>query len=198
MNEPEHQPAAPGPRFQFSLRTLLTIVAVCCLLLGLRRWGGEMRSRTAEIFLAIGVVILAVGVFLRRWWIVALGVVVVAGLAWEILVEAPSQPANLVVVAREWFQVVDLKTSKPIAGAHLRFRSDATSDGTADANGYVQLPAYSQSAFDIDYDYYDVYRDRCSLEVTAPGYASVRTRLGSLREVTDADHSRCVIVPMCR
>jgi hypothetical protein len=188
MSEPEPRPApklAKRLRFQFSLGTLLAVVAAVGLLLGLRTWRGEVVSRTPEAFLAIGLGLFAAGAFLRRWAMAAFGLVLLAGLAWEIFVINPTRAENM-VFNREWFRVVDSQTSKPVAGARVRVVSCAASIGTTDTSGDVRLKTYPPS---IDGKYRLMDGDYLStdgkflppdydwfVEVDAPGYAPVRVK----------------------
>jgi hypothetical protein len=154
------------------------VVAAVGLLLGLNTWGGEAVSRTPEAYIAIGVGLFAAGALLRRWVAAAFGLVLLAGLAWELIVVNPTRPENMQFV-KEWFGVVDLQTFKPIAGARVRVVSRATSIGTTGADGGVELKVYKPQIdaevgpFDYDVDWF--------VEVDAPGYPSVRTGYRALR-----------------
>jgi len=199
MSDPEPQPVPDAPKlrwYQFSLRTLLGMITACSMLLGLVAWRGEVVSRMPEVFLAIGLVVFAVGTCLRRWAIAAFGLILLAGLAWELKFVAPNCPANT-FRGYEGFRVVDRETAKPISGARVRFVSCATSSGTTDADGFVRLACYRSlnthsSGFG---DHGDQERWSWSLEVTAPDYAPLRAEL---RELKTEPRSYCEIVPMQR
>ena len=78
--EPPEMPKLKLHWYQYSLRTLLELTAVVSIGFSLWRWGGESLSRTPEVYLGMAVVLIAAGVFVRRWIWVLGGVVVVAGL----------------------------------------------------------------------------------------------------------------------
>jgi hypothetical protein len=75
-------PAMPPTRkpFQYSLRTLMELTAVAGLGCSLRAWGGEAISRTPEFFAGLLVVLIAFGIYMRRWTLILAVAVVLAGL----------------------------------------------------------------------------------------------------------------------
>jgi hypothetical protein len=125
MTMPVEQPATPKPKlrwYQYSLRTLLEITAVISLGGSLWRWGGETISRTPEFYVGLAVVLIATGLYIRRWtWILG-GMVVVMG----VLLGTSIYQQHAAKHAADYWQprqisllVVDSQMI-PVAKAHIR------------------------------------------------------------------------------
>jgi hypothetical protein len=72
--------------FQYSLRTLLELSILACLACSLWAWGGEADSRTPEFFGGLAFVVIAAGIWMRRWlWIIG-GIILLAGVLLEVSV----------------------------------------------------------------------------------------------------------------
>ena len=183
----EHDPAPPQgePRsLQFGLRRLLTWVAASSLLFALLAWGGNAMSRAPEAFLAIGLGLLALGIFLRRWGTVLLGVAVLFGLFMGVASFASRQQYRSDLASYSLsFRVVDEQTGNPVSGATVRLVSISREKGTTDARGCVTLtgvfredpvdfsgagqPDYQGSVVEVDAEGYRPVS--CALEETSFG-----------------------------
>lgn len=116
-------PSQPNRRlYQYSLRTLLELTAVVSLSFSLWRWGGESLSRTPEVYVGLAVVLIAAGIFVRRWiWVLA-GVVVVVGVLlgtnnYQQLLE---EQKKYIWISRQISLVVVDSKMAPVAKANIR------------------------------------------------------------------------------
>lgn len=113
------------PRLQFSLRLLLGLTAACSLLLGMIAWRGE--AGAFWFFLGAGVVLIAVGVYLRRVRVVLAGVVAVVAMFYGLIFSA--QRTRMAGGGAVWqpavvrVNVVDVATGEPVAGATVDIHS---------------------------------------------------------------------------
>jgi hypothetical protein len=111
---------------QYSLRTLLELTAVVALGFSLWRWGGEAISRTPEFFVVTALVLLAVGLLMKRWtWILG-GIVTSIGLL--LALGAHSEQGAGIHWDHEKFllKIIDSQ-NRPIEGAIVRISSNSTS-----------------------------------------------------------------------
>jgi len=125
MDEQESDASSQSPwRFQFSLRTLLVMVAVVALLLGMWTWKGELGA--LQFFLGAGLVLIAVGLWQRRPGLIVLGVVVLIGIQGGLRFSARR---TAVTTSTGWHEIavplriVDAESGSPIAGAAVRILS---------------------------------------------------------------------------
>lgn len=183
---------ATGPdrrQFQFSLRTLLELSVVVCLAFSLWAWGGEALSRTPEFFLTLAVLLIAVGVFARRWTWVTGGAVVAIGLICEL-----NFAQTQVNCDSDWgwrtrqlqFRVVDSAGSIPISGATVILTSGdrsrrklrktetavTSADGSCSVTGIIQSRedsylVLSPHPYEVNPETYD----DIEIQIDAVGYA---------------------------
>jgi hypothetical protein len=121
----ETAPRRRVPRLQFSLRLLLGLTAAISLLFGMIAWRGE--AGAFWFFLGAGVVLTAVGVYLRRMRVILAGVVTVAAMFYGLVFSA--ERTRMTGGGAVWqtdvvcVRVVDAATGEPVAGASVSVRS---------------------------------------------------------------------------
>jgi hypothetical protein len=177
----------PGKgRFQFSLGTLLGLIAAVSLLLGMWSWRGA--SGALLFCLAAAVCVTAVGVWRRRVRLIAAGILLVAAMLYALHYSANNTAVTSKMV---WgavamrVTVVDAATGEPVQGATVRVsgfrcRSDLPS---TDADGAIELrldmpcTASRYQSVLISEEKRSVSLHGLALEVEAPGHKPVQRPL---------------------
>jgi hypothetical protein len=191
MNDPiEELPKSEVPDrtpIQFSIRTLLELTAIMCIVLSLWLWGGETCSRAPEFFLGLAGVLLTYGVVFRRG-VGIIGVFVVL-FGVSLGFEARSDRREL-DASSPWrdkqikMHVVDSETGTPIRVAAIRASADKSI--LRQAGDYSTLQDRNALIL-VKLRYYDMpggghamttscCREIC-LQVDAEGYKSFRGTL---------------------
>lgn len=140
-------------RFQFSLATLMGLMAGCSLFFGMVAWKGEQGAFL--FFLGVGGCLIVLGIFLRR-----IGLILAGAAAVVLMFMAVSFSAGRIVVttASIWravpirIEVVDAASKEPVAGAEVSVRSRSDLSPTAeevpaDADGVAEVTAELSYSF---------------------------------------------------
>jgi len=185
-------------RFQFSLRTLLGLVAALSLLMGMWAWRGEYGLY--QFFFGAGLCLVAVGIYLRRVRLILCGVLVLVGIELGISFSARRTAVTSRItwsVVALPVQILDANSGEPIPRAMARVLSGRDAGGAeyvaADGNGVARVPCELAVVVE-EYETFFGTRGnrRLSLsgvwvEVRAEGYRPARLflekRLGKHREL---------------
>ena len=132
-------------RFQFSLRTLLGLVAALSLLMGMWAWRGEYGLY--QFFFGAGLCLVAVGIYLRRVRLILCGVLVLVGIELGISFSARRTAVTSRItwsVVALPVQILDANSGEPIPRAMARVLSGRDAGGAeyvaADGNGVARVP----------------------------------------------------------
>lgn len=153
MTEELGPPGESNRRFQFSLRTLMGLVAGCSLFCGMVAWQGEQGAFL--FFLGVGFCLMVLGIVLRRIGLILAGA---AAVVLMFLAVSFSAQRTGVTTASIWqpvairIEVVDAASKEPVAGAgvYVRSRSDlapTAEELPTDADGVAEVTAELSCGF---------------------------------------------------
>lgn len=178
-------------RFQFSLATLMGLMAGCSLFFGMVAWKGEQGAFL--FFLGVGGCLMVLGVFLRR-----IGLILAGAAAVVLMFMAVSFSAGRtgVTTGTMWrvvairIEVVDAASKEPVAGAGVYVRSRSDLSPTAeevptDADGVAEVTAELSCGFTSYRTMFGTRTERsisfagATVHAGAEGYETVRKPLSA-------------------